>query len=617
MAGSDAHGMGGGGLDGLVRNRNDPRYAMAQRLLENQAVPEQIYGKGATIMASLGGVAKAISGGMLLSRADADAKAQQDAAAAQQAQQAQQAQDFMRSLGDGGNMGASPAAPEAGPAVMDAPAPQQAPAASQGGLINAVHQLESGGRMVPGIRGDGGQAAGPMQVHPAALADVNKARGTAYTHEQLAADPAIGKQVGDAYLGMQREAFGRDDYAMGAFNAGPGAMRRAISTGQGVAGLPASAQDYVRRGMGMLGDGAAKAALLPAGPDATPRQQALATRLDPSIVERRQQAALMAAGSGNPMLERLAPLLNMQAQQQAGQLDRQDGRAQAETLRRDAMTAQQQARQDALAFRQDQARQAEAARADGRIPVGFRMKPDGTGAERIPGVPEPAPMNMGAPAPVQTAEGVFARNADGTLGPRLGGLPAERTRDEKPPPAAAVKAVTTNMSSLRTLDAAIAEVERNPDAFGAKNYLPGALTQRLDPGGVAARAATADVGSLQLHERIGSAQTAGEFARTAPFVPLGTDTAETVLKKMRRMRGIAADLLSDQYSVYGDAVPGLGRSLGLDAAPAADAPAPMPPQAAAARGRDVPFPVKTDADYEGLASGSLFAGPDGKTRRKP
>ena len=122
--------------------------------------------------------------------------------------------------------------------------------------FQAVHQLESSGRMEPGIRntaGGGQGAAGPMQVRSGALADYNKANGTNYTMDQLAAQPEIGKKVGDWYLQTQYDTFGRWDYAMGAYHDGPGAMRNAIATGKGVDGLSDDGRNYVRNGMRLIG----------------------------------------------------------------------------------------------------------------------------------------------------------------------------------------------------------------------------------------------------------------------------------------------------------------------------------------------------------------------------
>lgn len=135
-----------------------------------------------------------------------------------------------------------------GGSSFSAPAFNGAP----GDLSGTVHQLESGGSMAPGITGDGGQAAGPMQVHQAALDDVNKAYGTNYTFQQMRDDPNVGKAVGDRYLQMQVQRFG-PTMGLAAYNAGPGRVSQAVQSGQGMAGVPASTQGYVQRGMGAAG----------------------------------------------------------------------------------------------------------------------------------------------------------------------------------------------------------------------------------------------------------------------------------------------------------------------------------------------------------------------------
>jgi hypothetical protein len=134
-------------------------------------------------------------------------------------------------------------------------------------LADGIHYAESRGANTPGIYGDGGQAAGVMQVHPAALADVNARLGTNYTHAQLAADPAIGKLVGDTYVQMKQEEFpGRPDLAAAAYNAGSGAVRASLAAGRGIPN-----QAYVdtvmgHQGGGVAGLGAAAPAPAP-GPD--------------------------------------------------------------------------------------------------------------------------------------------------------------------------------------------------------------------------------------------------------------------------------------------------------------------------------------------------------------
>ena len=122
--------------------------------------------------------------------------------------------------------------------------------------FQAVHQLESSGRMEKGIvnrAGGGAGSHGPMQVRSGALADYNKANGTNYSLEDLSNQPEIGKKVGDWYLQTQYDTFGRWDYALGAYHDGPGAMRNAVATGKGVDGLSDAGRSYVRNGMRLIG----------------------------------------------------------------------------------------------------------------------------------------------------------------------------------------------------------------------------------------------------------------------------------------------------------------------------------------------------------------------------
>jgi len=110
----------------------------------------------------------------------------------------------------------------------------------------------------------------------------------------------------------------------------------------------------------------------------------------------------------------------------------------------------------------------------------------------------------------------------------------------KPVPVHAQKAITGAASTLGQIDQAIAELKANPDAVGLKGYTPDVLLNRNDPAGTTARAALADIGSLKIHERSGTAVTASESPRLKPFVPLITDDYETALKKLQRMRDIQA-----------------------------------------------------------------------------
>ena len=143
-----------------------------------------------------------------------------------------------------GGSGAQPAPAPQGGAPGIAP---QAPGGVQ--VPPGIHMNESSGSMRPGIFGDGGLAAGPMQVHAAALADVNRRLGTNYTHQQLASDPQVGKLVGDEYWRMQHEKFGDPVKATAAYNAGPGRVAAAIQADPNnwQAGIPEATRGYVNR----------------------------------------------------------------------------------------------------------------------------------------------------------------------------------------------------------------------------------------------------------------------------------------------------------------------------------------------------------------------------------
>jgi len=112
-------------------------------------------------------------------------------------------------------------------------------------------------------------------------------------------------------------------------------------------------------------------------------------------------------------------------------------------------------------------------------------------------------------------------------------------KELKPIPASINTAIITNNQSLKSIDEAIRLIKENPDAVGWKGYAPNKLLNEANPEGVNARAAISNIGSLKLHERSGAAVTASEFPRLAPFIPLATDDADTVVKKLQQMKTIA------------------------------------------------------------------------------
>lgn len=172
-------------------------------------------------------------------------------------------------------------------------------------LTDAVHQLESGGRMQVGRYGadDGGLANGPMQVHQPALTDYNAANGTNYTTAQLRDDPTLGLTVGAGYLAMQRAAFGSDAYALGAYNQGPAAMRAAIANGSGVEGLPNGGPSYVARGLALLSNGPDANATAPSS--STDPAVADPTVADPTVADPSSStnAGAGATGSSDPGMD--------------------------------------------------------------------------------------------------------------------------------------------------------------------------------------------------------------------------------------------------------------------------------------------------------------------------
>jgi hypothetical protein len=107
-------------------------------------------------------------------------------------------------------------------------------------------------------------------------------------------------------------------------------------------------------------------------------------------------------------------------------------------------------------------------------------------------------------------------------------------------PAAVQSGYVANRKSISQIDAAIAAIKANPNAFGLKNTFGDQVNQRLDPGGVGPRAAVANIGSMVIHDRSGAAVTMSEQPRLMPFVPRVTDTAEAAIKKLQ--------LLKEQYA---------------------------------------------------------------------
>lgn len=113
-------------------------------------------------------------------------------------------------------------------------------------------------------------------------------------------------------------------------------------------------------------------------------------------------------------------------------------------------------------------------------------------------------------------------------------------------PAAIQKAIADNRQQLALIDDAVRELNAHPDAVGGKRALGDVvpllggvsdyLNQRVDSGGVAARAQLANMSSMVIKDRSGAAVTVSEFPRLAPFVPRVGDTPTTIRTKLAKLR---------------------------------------------------------------------------------
>jgi len=162
------------------------------------------------------------------------------------------------------------------------------------------------------------------------------------------------------------------------------------------------------------------------------------------------------------------------------------------------------------------------------------------------------------PSPGEKPPMGYRYAADGNLEFIPGGpadpATASNSRTLKPIPSAAAQGIVGNRSSLSQIERALKAVRDNPDAFGAHNVLPDAITQRLDgkefSGGVDARAKVADIGSLKIHDRSGAAVTAAEFPRLKPFIPQMTDKPEVVKTKLENFKANLQAMNDEAESFY-------------------------------------------------------------------
>lgn len=151
----------------------------------------------------------------------------------------------------------------------------------------------------------------------------------------------------------------------------------------------------------------------------------------------------------------------------------------------------------------------------GRAPVGYRWDASGENLEIIPGGP------------------------------------ADKQEKLKPIPANINTAISTNDMSIQQIQEALNLIKKNPNAIGLKNVLPGQMLDRADPGGVAARSAIGNIGSLVIHERSGSAVSASEMQRLG-FIPTPTDRADVAKTKLEAMLKWAKAQQQGLTETYGE-----------------------------------------------------------------
>ena len=90
-------------------------------------------------------------------------------------------------------------------------------------LIEKIWQVEASGRLNP-PDGDGGRAAGPLQIHQGALDDVNKRYGTKFCREDLR-NLKTAKLIARLYISRWMERH-KEEIAARIFNGGPRGWRK-------------------------------------------------------------------------------------------------------------------------------------------------------------------------------------------------------------------------------------------------------------------------------------------------------------------------------------------------------------------------------------------------------
>lgn len=130
---------------------------------------------------------------------------------------------------------------------MTAAAPSSK-AAGDRGMFGTILSIEGGtdakGNFLTSPKG----AVGPAQVMPGTAPEAARLAGLKWDEKRYRTDPEYNKALGEAYFKEQLRTFGDPDLAAAAYNAGPGAVEKALKKGgDWLSHLPAETQDYVAK----------------------------------------------------------------------------------------------------------------------------------------------------------------------------------------------------------------------------------------------------------------------------------------------------------------------------------------------------------------------------------
>ena len=122
------------------------------------------------------------------------------------------------------------------------------------GAESGHRQFDEEGRTLRSPKG----AAGIAQVMPGTAPEAAKLAGLPFDEQRYLTDPDYNAALGRAYYNKQLETFGSKDKAAAAYNAGPGALQKALVRAEREGGdylsyLPAETRAYVPKVMGLAG----------------------------------------------------------------------------------------------------------------------------------------------------------------------------------------------------------------------------------------------------------------------------------------------------------------------------------------------------------------------------